>query len=55
MKAVLIVLAVVALALLVLGIAVETLQFLLYLGLVVLVAGAVLLLVQRLRSGAGKK
>lgn len=54
MKPLLIVLAVVALVLLVLGIAVETLQFLLYLGLIVLVAGGVLLLVQRVRSGANK-
>jgi hypothetical protein len=55
MKPLLIVLAVVALVLMVLGIAVETLKFLLYLGLAVLVGSAVLLLLQRVRSGANKQ
>lgn len=50
MKSLLIALALIALVLLVLGIAVETLKFLLYIGLVVLVASAVLLVLQRVRS-----
>jgi uncharacterized membrane protein YdbT with pleckstrin-like domain len=52
MKSLLIVLAVVALILLIIGIAVETLKFLLYIGLVVLIASAALYAVQRLRSSA---
>lgn len=52
MKSTLIILAVIALVLLVVGIAVETLKFLLYIGLVVLVGAAVVFLLQRVRSGA---
>ncbi|WP_157940204.1 hypothetical protein [Arthrobacter ruber] len=52
MKPLLIALALVALVLLIVGIAVETLKFLLYIGLVVLVASAVLLLLQRVRARA---
>ncbi|WP_191931647.1 hypothetical protein [Arthrobacter bussei] len=52
MKSALITLALIALVLLVVGIAVETLKFLLYVGLVVLVGAAVVLLLQRVRSGA---
>ena len=50
MRPLLIVIALVALVLLVIGIAVETLKFLLYVGLVVLIASAALVAVQRLRS-----
>jgi hypothetical protein len=52
MKSLLIVLALAALVLLILGVAVETLKFLLYVGLVVLVASVALFVVQRIRSGA---
>lgn len=52
MKPLLIVLALIALVLLIIGVAVETLKFLLYVGLVVLVASAALLLLQRVRSRA---
>jgi hypothetical protein len=55
MRSLLIVLAVVALILLVIGIAVETLKFLLYIGLVVLIASAALYAVQRLRSSARRQ
>ncbi|MFC3300438.1 hypothetical protein PTW37_14105 [Arthrobacter agilis] len=55
MKSVLVLLAVIALVLLVIGVAVETLKFLLYVGLVVLVGAAVMLLVQRARSGTGSR
>jgi hypothetical protein len=54
MRPLLIVLAVVALVLLILGIAVETLKFLLYLGLAILVASVVMLVLQRGRSGANR-
>jgi Flp pilus assembly protein TadB len=50
MKPMLIVLALIALVLLIIGVAVETLKFLLYVGLVVLVASAALLVLQRVRS-----
>ena len=52
MKPLLIVLALVALVLLIIGVAVETLKFLLYVGLVVLVASVALFAVQRVRSSA---
>jgi hypothetical protein len=52
MKSTLIILAVIALILLIVGVAVETLKFLLYVGLVVLIGAVVLLVLQRVRSGA---
>lgn len=50
MKPLLIVLALIALVLLIIGVAVETLKFLLYVGLAVLVVSAALLVLQRVRS-----
>jgi hypothetical protein len=50
MKPLLIVLALIALVLLIIGVAVETLKLLLYVGLVVLVVSGALLVLQRVRS-----